>query len=355
MRAPPANVLFVVALLLLLGVLSFRVFLPLLTPILLGLLLAYLVHPLHRRLARGLRDRPRIAAALLLLLIVAVVVVPASFGIVRVARELSGVSPESAAAQVDAALAPVARALGYPENGTYGRDAVAAAGPIVRDWLATHAGDIVSLAASIFIGVFMLVFVFYFALVDGGRFVDWLGGTMPMPRAQFEALVANVRSTLDAVFLGQLVSALSQGVLATIGFAIFGVPLFFVWGALTVVVAVLPFVGAFAVWIPVVLWMLAVGKTMPALGLAVYCLVLVANVDNVVQPVLVGRRARVHPVLVLVGVLGGVSAFGLVGFIVGPLVLSLLVAVLNFWREDYLPAFRDAELSVPPDAGPRRE
>lgn len=345
-KEPPTNLIFVVALLLILGVLSFLLFLPFLTYILLGLLIVYLTFPLFTRLAKWTK-RPRLAAMIVLLTVVLAVVVPTGFLGWRLLKEAqgfaAGFTPEAAEAQIDSMAAGILRLVGQePTNVTYGKAVVEAVVPAAQGYVRAHVADLLGIVTAFFVGMFILAFVIYYGLIDGPRLVGYLTEVLPLSGQQSTQLLGDVRRTLDAVFLGQIVGAVFQGVLGAIGLLLFGVPGVLVWGLVMMILSVIPFLGAFLVWAPAGVWLLATGHTWQGIGLLAWGAILVSNVDNFVKPLLVSAKAQIHPVVVLVGVLGGLLVFGVMGFVLGPLVLSLFVAVLDFWREDYLPAYREA-------------
>jgi predicted PurR-regulated permease PerM len=126
-----------------------------------------------------------------------------------------------------------------------------------------------------------------------------------------------------------------QGALGTLGLLIFGVPKWLFWGAIMMLTAFIPFLGTPIVWIPAVASLLLGGNTARGIGLLIYSATLVMNIDNFLRPKLMSGRTQVHPVLILIGVLGGLKVFGIVGMLVGPLILALLVAFVRFYEEAY--------------------
>jgi predicted PurR-regulated permease PerM len=129
-----------------------------------------------------------------------------------------------------------------------------------------------------------------------------------------------------------LLIALTQGFVSGIGFAIFGVPSATLWGSMAAVGSLVPGVGTAIVIAPMVMYLLVTGSTVAAIGLAIWGIIAVGMVDNFLGPILVGRGVRIHALFILFAVIGGVQYFGPLGFILGPLVLSLLYALLDIHR-----------------------
>jgi predicted PurR-regulated permease PerM len=140
-----------------------------------------------------------------------------------------------------------------------------------------------------------------------------------------------------AVFMGIGLTAVAQGVLLGIGFALAGLPSPLVFGVLAMLFALVPFVGPAILWIPAALWLLSQGQPYWAIFLTVWGVVLVGSVDNFLRPLLISGRAEVPTLAVFIGVMGGLSAFGFLGLFLGPIVLGLLVALFRFAAETHAP------------------
>jgi predicted PurR-regulated permease PerM len=150
-----------------------------------------------------------------------------------------------------------------------------------------------------------------------------------------------IGKTVKSVLLSLLLVAVSQGVLAGLGYWVTGVPAPMFSAAVTAVAALIPFAVP-VVWGSIVIWMFAAGQTWPAFWLLLWCATAVSWVDNVIRPMVIGNSTGIPFLLVMFGVLGGLGAFGMVGLFVGPAVLAVLLAVWREWR---------AERSAVPEAG----
>jgi predicted PurR-regulated permease PerM len=131
-------------------------------------------------------------------------------------------------------------------------------------------------------------------------------------------------------------TAIIQGTLGTLGLLIFGVSNWLFWGAIMIVTAFIPLLGTPVIWVPAALSLIFGGHTARGIGLLIYGGTLVMNIDNFLRPKLMAGRTKIHPVLILIGVLGGLRVFGFVGLLAGPLVLALLVAFIKFYEHSYL-------------------
>lgn len=334
---------FILALLGSLGAISFLMFRPFLSYVILGAILTYVFWPAQLALTKVVR-RPGLAAGLLLALVFTIVLAPLAYIAFELTRTARAVMADGSAggllAGVDVALANLARLIGLPPPAEGASSALLTDVTLrVQDYLRTHIPDLLSVTVEILLGLLVMGFVLYYGLVEGASIVRYVSSVSPLTEDQNTHLFAEVRKTVDAVLYGQLVLSFAAGALGAFGYAVFGVPHPVFWGFVTFIFALLPVLGAPMVYVPATLWLLSTGSTGAAIGLLLFSFIFLNVLEHFIRPRLVGERAQMHPFLVLVGAIGGLAVFGFVGFIVGPIVLSLLVAVLNFWRKDYLPSY----------------
>ncbi len=190
---------------------------------------------------------------------------------------------------------------------------------------------------SFFLQAFVLLYALFFFLVDGPALLRRILHYIPLDPRQKDELLERFVSVTRATLKGSLLIGLLQGGAAGFGFWMAGVPGSAVWGTVMTVLSILPAVGAAIVWIPAVIYLFAMGQVASAIGLLVWCAVVVSSIDNLLRPRLIGRDARMSDLLILISTLGGILLFGAVGFIVGPIVAALFVTVWHI----YGVAFRD--------------
>jgi predicted PurR-regulated permease PerM len=172
---------------------------------------------------------------------------------------------------------------------------------------------------------------------------------VPLPRERSRELLSRLGEVTKAVVKGIGLTCLAQGALGGLGFWVAGLPSPLLFGVVMAFAALIPVVGTAIVWLPGVLYLFFTGQTTWAVGLLLWCGLVVGNADNVLRPLLIGGNAGMPLPLLLVGILGGLFAYGLMGLILGPLILTVLLFVL----EEYHREFPDAEESLPPaDPGP---
>lgn len=181
------------------------------------------------------------------------------------------------------------------------------------------------------ISLFVMLFLMYFLFMEGKSIVDKLRQHIPLKAKQKEELAKRFSNVIYASIYGMIVTAFVQGAVGALGFWIFGVNSPILWGLVTVIVAILPFVGAALVWLPAAIFKLAVGETFNGLGLLFYGMFIISTIDNLIRPGIIGSRAKIHPAVVLLGVLGGIEIFGFLGIIIGPLILSIMTIFLDLY------------------------
>lgn len=195
--------------------------------------------------------------------------------------------------------------------------------------------QIVSNIASFILSFFLVMFTTYYLLKDGRHFKQVVMDLSPINNAQEDILFNKIARAVNGVVKGMFFIALVQGLVATIGFFMFGVPNPLLWGMFTVMMALVPTVGTSLSIIPAVLYLLVTGHSGAAVGLAVWGALAVGLVDNFIGPRIIGGNVKVHPLLVLLSVLGGVAFFGFIGFLLGPILMAVFVAMIDMYRKDF--------------------
>ncbi len=186
------------------------------------------------------------------------------------------------------------------------------------------------------ISLFILVIALYYFLADGPAMVEAVMAVSPLDRRYEHELLQRFAEVSRAVVVATLLAALAQGALAGIGY-VFALPdeaPIFLLMALTTVFALIPIVGAFAIWGLVCVVLFAQGHVVAAIALAIYCTIVVSLIDNIMKPLILHGQSKLHPLLALLSILGGIEAFGPVGILVGPMLVSFLQALLNMLRKE---------------------
>lgn len=198
-------------------------------------------------------------------------------------------------------------------------------------WLLQHIGDVFSNVVKLMVNFFIFVISLYYLFKDGQKLKKNFFDLSPIPEKDNQLISNKLEAAINSVIKGNLVIALIQGLLSAIGFVIFGVPNAMLWGSATAVSALIPGVGTSLVLIPAILFLFLTGKILSGFGLLVWSACAVGMIDNFLGPKLVGQRMQVHPMLILLSVLGGIVFFGPIGFLLGPLMISLFFAFFEIY------------------------
>jgi predicted PurR-regulated permease PerM len=177
-----------------------------------------------------------------------------------------------------------------------------------------------------------MLFILFFIIRDGRAMARLFSALVPLPADRREALATRLASVTRAVVRGTALTSMIQGLLLGIGFAVVGLPAPVVFGVLAAVLSVVPFGGTALVWVPALLAMLVQAKYGQAVGILVVG-VIVSSVDNFIKPMLISGASPLPTLAVFIGVLGGLAAFGLIGLFLGPVVIALVLALIEFTRE----------------------
>jgi predicted PurR-regulated permease PerM len=203
-------------------------------------------------------------------------------------------------------------------------------GKTLRDWLAPVALGTGQYLASFAIGLLVMVVALYYFLADGPAMVKTVMRLSPLDDRYEDQLLQQFDRVSRSVVLAVLVSAAVQGLLTGVGLYLAGFQSFFLLTLLAMLLAMVPFVGAAAVWVPASLWLFFHdGRVLAAVLLALYGALIVSMVDNVIKPLILHGGSNIHPLLALLSVLGGVQALGPIGIFVGPMVVAFLQTLLN--------------------------
>jgi predicted PurR-regulated permease PerM len=170
----------------------------------------------------------------------------------------------------------------------------------------------------------------------------------PLPRDMNDQIRRDVLVTLRATLKGSVVLALIYGLLSGLGFWLFGVPNALFWGTVMVFASVVPIFGTALVWVPAGIYLIIMGDWPQAVAVMVWCSVTMVVCDNWLRPKLIGGEANLHPLLTFFAVLGGITYFGMVGLILGPLVLAILLSLIEVYQRYFL---QPAAGPVSPEAG----
>ena len=182
---------------------------------------------------------------------------------------------------------------------------------------------------------FMIFITMFFLFCDGPKILDMLRASNPLPEAYEAEFLRNFEDVSHATFFGAILGAIMQGAVAALLYWILGIdsPLF--WGAVVSFVSLVPILGSILIWLPMPTYLHLSGHTTKAIILLILGGLLLALIENVVKPLIIGGRSDMHPLLIFFAVLGGLQVFGFLGILLGPLAVTIFLTFLSFFRHQF--------------------
>jgi predicted PurR-regulated permease PerM len=327
--------------LLLLAYLVYRIVEPFLIQIGWAVVLAICLNPLQARL-RGRLGATR-AAVCVTALTLFVLILPVAFAVTALLNEggqvVAGLQAQladkgGAGAWLHAAWAWVREKLPFlpPEEEAVAR--VTASVGDVASFAASRAGGLLAGALGVLLGLLIILFLLFFLLRDAPTYAASLERRLPFGPAQNARLVTLTRDLVSASVTATVAISVLQGLIGGLGFALLGIQGAAVWGLVMGILAFVPVVGATLVWLPAGVWLLLSGSVGKGIALLALGIVVLGNVDNVVRPLVLSGKSRMNTLVTLVSLMGGVSAFGFIGIVLGPLVAAVVTALVESYEAE---------------------
>ena len=323
-----------------------------------AMVLALMFMPVHRRLCALLRGRDTLAALGTLLFCMVIVVVPMIFVVGAMVDEATSFTqrlrtgefnPRTYFEQIQNALPGWSRDL----LGRFGLfnaqdvvDKLTAAVVQGGQALTARALAIGQNTLMLLVNLGIMLYLLFFFLRDGRDLAQTIRRAVPMQRQHTDFLLSKFATVVRATVKGTVVVALVQGMLGGVAFAFLGIHGAVLWGGVRSVLSLLPAVGAALVWAPVAIYLIATGSMIEGLGLAAWGVGVMGMVDNLLRPILVGKETKLPDYLVLLSTIGGLSIFGVNGFLIGPAIAALFVATWALFSHEEGATPEDAAVAV---------
>ena len=318
---------------------------PIWVPVLLGLVIAVGVHPVHERLLERMGGKhPGLTAAVLTMAVMVLALAVLAFLVFVVGHRVVVLAQEFAANYEKKGFAGM---LGWDVGNLLSRfgvkpqDINQRVAETARDFAAFLGKGATSIVAGLLSAIFIFIFTTitsYYLLLEGTGGISWLVEMVPLPNGQVAEIVRDVRDVMRAMLFSTGLMSLYQAVTAGIGYWLFGVDSPLVWASLTGIASILPAVGTALVWAPVGIVMIFIGHPAQGIGILLWSSVVVVFVaDYILRPKLVGTRIRMNDLLVFVAIFGGIEAFGILGVVLGPIAVAVLLSLLRIYQRDYRP------------------
>ena len=312
--------------------------------ILLAAIFSGLAHPLYRRLVRGFRGRRGLAAGAIVIGFLVVIVVPLVGLLGLIATQALRVS-DSVRPWLEEQLASpgrfdeMLRSLPFADRiEPYrsqilmkGAEIAGAAGNLFFDKITAMTRNTIAFLFHFF----LYLYTMYYFLKDGPAMLSRVRSFLPVADEDQDRMFDKFLSVTRATLKGTFLIGLAQGTLAGMAFAVAGIEGAVFWGTIMSLLSVIPGLGTAVVWVPAAIVLLIVGHAGRAIGLALFCGLVVGTIDNVLRPRLVGADTRMHPLLILFSTMGGLAFFGFPGVIVGPILAALFITIWEMFGAEF--------------------
>ena len=319
------------------------ILLPFYGTILWGAIIAMLFAPLHRRLLRKLPGRPTLAAVLTLLTVLVVVILPLALITAAMAREAAGVYQRIQSGEMDPAgylhgvfdalprwITVLLDRLGLTNFDILQRRVTAALSEGSK-YIATQAFSLGQNTFEFVASLFVTLYLAFFLIRDGEEVSRSMRHAVPLASAHKRELVDKFTTVIRATVKGNLLVAAIQGTLGGIAFWFLGVNGALLWGVLMAFLSLVPAVGAALVWVPVAAYFFITGGYWQGVALTAWGVLVIGLIDNLLRPILVGKDTRMPDYVVMITTLGGIAVFGINGFVIGPAIAAMFIAVWHIY------------------------
>ncbi len=312
-------------------VLSFLLLKPILLSIIVGVILAFIFNPLYNLLHKFTNSK-NLSATLICFFLILLIILPLWFLTPILIKQ--SIKIYTASQQIDfvAPLQNIFPSLFASEEFS------AEIGSILHSFVTKMTNSLMNSLSQLilnFPGLFLqflvVFFTFFFVLRDKEQLITYIKSLLPFSKDVETKLFESSKGITSSVIYGQVVIGLLQGLVVGVGFFIFKVPNALILTLLASLAGIFPIIGTTLIWIPVIIYLFIAGNTFPAVGVAIFGLVS-SSIDNFIRPVIVSKRTKIHSSLILVGMIGGLFLFGILGFILGPLILAYLLIILEIYR-----------------------
>ncbi len=317
--------------------------------ILLAGIFSAMAQPVFRSIDRLLRGRPSTASILTLVLFSGVVLVPLS-GLVGIITAQAVKVGQSVTPWVQQQIVEpgafsdyLQKIPFYEEMAPYRDDILRKAGQLagkISSFLVSSLSEGALGTVNFVFLLFVFLYVSYFFLIDGKTLIDRILYYLPLQNKDERRLLDRFTSVTRATLKGTAVIGILQGGLAGLAFAVAGIDAAVFWGTVMTVLSIIPALGSALVWLPASIILALGGSYIKGAGLALFCGLVVGSLDNVLRPRLVGKDTQMHDLMIFLSTLGGIALFGLMGFVIGPIIAALFVTVWDIYGEvfqEYLP------------------
>jgi predicted PurR-regulated permease PerM len=329
MAADKLEIPFFIGLTLIATALVIFIFLPFLGAIVLAITLSILFHPIYSELQKIIPRWPGLAAFITVIAGIVIILLPLTYFGFKIFAETQNLYIHVTSGNTGNFFEFIQSIIHkYIPWFTVDFDQYAKQ---LLQMLAGSLGSIFSTITSLTISLLISLFTFYYLLKDGYRLKNAIIKISPLSNQNTDEILTKMSHMANSVIKGSLVVAIAQGILVGLGFFAFGLSNPVLWGSVAIVASLIPMAGTALVIVPGVISLFLSGNIAGAIALGIWGIILVGLADNFLRPYLIERDSKIHPLLALLSVLGGLAVFGTTGLLLGPLILSLFLALMDIY------------------------
>jgi predicted PurR-regulated permease PerM len=334
-----------IASILILGTLVFLLVRPVLISIVAGLVLAYVFIPVYRWFLKIVRYKA-LSATIVLILLGAIIIVPIWYILPTAINQFFDIFRLSQSIDITGfiqSLFPTASLDFVRQAGITSAALLNKASATVLDSMVSFFSE----APVLIMNILVVGFVFFFGLRDNEDLIKIAKEISPLNKVKEQLLIQQFKDITDSIIYGQFVIGIAQGLLAGIGFLIFGVDKAILLTIMTMFFSVIPILGPYVVYIPVAITIFASGDTSSGIAYLIYNLAIVSTLDNFLRTYIVSKKTKMNSAVVFIGMIAGLFMFGIIGLLIGPLILAYFLILIQLYKEKNLSSLFVREEPVP--------
>lgn len=317
-------------------ILAFFVIKPILMAIIIGILLAFIFTPLYNFINKFLK-RKNLTAFILCIFLIALIIVPLWYLTPIIINQ--SIRFYIASQQMDFVTALTNFFPNFFQSDAFSNEVANA----LRTFITKATNSLMNSLSGVLLNIPNLIlqliivfFTFFFILTDGDKLVLYIKSIIPFSKDVEDKLIKSSKEITLSVLYGRILLGILQGIVAGLGFFIFGVQNAWLLMALAALAGIFPVIGTIIVWLPVAIYLLVAGNTFSALGVVTFGL-LATILESILQPIIIARMVKMNTLILLIGMIGGLFLFGIMGVILGPLIIAYLLIILEVYRDKRVP------------------
>lgn len=320
---------------------------PLLVALITGAVLAYVFHPIYKKLEVKLKSKT-VAASIIIILLIFLLAIPTYFIANAMTKEgytlflnVKKTLQPGAISITDCAKNPklfcefsnkIVNSLQDPQVKFYLEDASSK----FSNYVISETSKFIINLPTMIMGIFVMLFTIYYLLKDGVNFIHKVKYSIPLKRHHVDHIIKEFDNFTYATIYGNFFTAIAQGLVGGLVFYILKIQTPILAGLAMGLFSVIPYLGPFIIWLPVSIGLLLSGEVGKAIILFLAGTFIISIIDNIVKPEIIGKKTKLHPAAVLVGIIGGIASFGPIGILAGPLIISLLLSFIEVYYKEGL-------------------